>query len=167
MSKSFKSKFARFVGGLGYNLRDVPATNIVFTRDRSCDTHPDLDGDAARCWPIHIFMMRMVKPKVIIAFGSGESDSPFAYLRQFLKPANVETISAGQDTFSCHRFTSSIEGRPTNIVIVPHLTRYSPYAAGNYGVGKRMDTNLMLLWLSAICCVRSTRWWYTLTGQQG
>ena len=117
----------RFIAGLGYELRTVPATNIVLTRDRSIDTHPDLDGDAKRCWPIHLFMMGMVKPRAVVAFGSGESASPFAYLREFLAPTKVESISAGQGTFQCHRFCASIEGRPTNLVFVPHLTRYSPY----------------------------------------
>ncbi len=125
--QKLQKQVRRFIGGLGFELRDVPATNIVFTRHKSITTHPDLDGDAVRCWPIHLFMMRMIQPKAIIAFGSGEEASPYAYLRKFLNPLDIQSIHSGQGNFFCHRFSSDIEGRATRIVIVPHLTRYSPY----------------------------------------
>ncbi len=122
-----QKQIQRFVTGLGFSLRDVPGTNIIFTRDRSIESHPDMDGDAILSWPIHLFMMRIIRPQTIVAYGSGEEKSPFAYLRRFLSPPVIETIHSGQGKFFCHRFTARIEDRPTRIVAVPHLTRYSPY----------------------------------------
>lgn len=121
----------RFVEGLGYGVRDVPATNIVFTRDRSIDSHPDLDGDAVACWPIHRLILKLVQPKAIIVFGSGEEKSAFAYLRRFLSPRTIESIPAGQQPFSCHRFEGFVDGRLLRVAAVPHLTRYSPYTRPN------------------------------------
>ena len=122
-----QKQIRRFIGGLGFDLRDVPASNIVFTRHKSIQTYPDIDDDASLSWPIHLFMLRMIQPQAIVAYGSGEKASPFAYLKRFLKPIDVQTIHSGQGNFFCHRFLASIEHRPTKIVIVPHLTRYSPY----------------------------------------
>ncbi|WP_018866584.1 MULTISPECIES: hypothetical protein [unclassified Thioalkalivibrio] len=125
--QKLQKQVRRFLEGLGFDVRSVPASNIVLTRERSIGTHPDLDGDAARCWPIHKTIISLVRPRAIVAFGSGERQSPFAYLRDFLKPENVETIDAQQGTFSCHRFQAELDGRPLSVVAVPHLTRYSPY----------------------------------------
>lgn len=122
-----QKQIQRYIGGLGFDLRHVPASNIVLTRDRSITTHKDLNGDAQNCWPIHLFILDIVRPKNILAFGSGLEKSPFAYLKRFLKPKNVETINAGQGTFKCHRFIANINGIETGIIIVPHLSRYSPY----------------------------------------
>jgi len=125
--QKLQKQVRRFLEGLGFAVRSVPASNIVLTRERSIDTHPDLDGDAARSWPIHRTIISLVRPRVIVAFGSGERQSPFAYLRDFLKPQHIETIDAQQGTFSCHRFQAELDGRRLSVVAVPHLTRYSPY----------------------------------------
>lgn len=125
--QKLQKQVRRFLEGLGYDVRTVPASNIVLTRERSIGTHPDLDGDAVRSWPIHRAIMSIVRPRAIVAFGSGERQSPLAYLRAFLRPERVETISAQQGSFWCHRFLAELDGRPLSVVTVPHLTRYSPY----------------------------------------
>lgn len=125
--QKLQKQVQRFLEGLGFDVRSVPASNIVLTRERSIGTHPDLDGDAVRSWPIHLAIISLVKPRAIVAFGSGERQSPFAYLRNFLNPEHVETIPAQQGSFLCHRFRSELNGRAINVVAVPHLTRYSPY----------------------------------------
>ncbi len=125
--QKMQKQVCRTLEGLGFNVRDVPATNIVLTRDRSIDIHPDLDGDALKSWPVHEFVLSLVQPKNILVYGSGEEKSPFAYLRQFLKPKRIETIDAGQNPFSCHRFHSELAGREVGVIAVPHLSRYSPY----------------------------------------
>lgn len=125
--QKLQKQVQRFLGGLGFDVRSVPASNIVLTRDRSIGTHPDLDGDAVRSWSIHKTIISMVQPRTIVAFGSGEHQSPFAYLRDFLGPERIETIHAQQGTFSCHRFGAELDGHAISVVAVPHLTRYSPY----------------------------------------
>lgn len=101
--------------------------NIVMTRSTSITTHQDMDYDAKRCWPLHEIILESVQPNSILAFGSGLEKSAFAYLREFLKPAKIETIPAEQAGFSCHAFEANLGGRCVNVVVVPHLTRYSPY----------------------------------------
>ena len=123
-----QKQVTRFLSGLGFEPRDVPASNIVMTRSTGIATHHDMDGDAKRCWPLHQIILESVQPRSILAFGSGMEKSGFAYLRAFLKPEHIESIPAEQPGFMCHAFKANLGGRSTNVVVVPHLTRYSPYA---------------------------------------
>lgn len=121
-----QKQVTRFLSGLGFETRDVPASNIVMTRSRGITSHHDMDGDACRCWPLHQIILESVQPRAILAFGSGLEKSAFAYLRAFLKPDEVESIPE-QSGFTCHAFKASLGTRTINVVVVPHLTRYSPY----------------------------------------
>ncbi len=122
-----QKQVTRFLSGLGFEPRDVPASNIVMTRSTGISTHQDMDGDAQRCWPLHQIILESVQPRAILAFGSGLEKSAFAYLRAFLKPGEVESVPAGQEGWSCYFFKAILGGRNINVVVVPHLTRYSPY----------------------------------------
>jgi len=122
-----QKQVTRFLSALGFEPRDVPASNIVMTRSTGITTHQDMDGDAQRCWPLHQIILESVRPRAILAFGSGQEKSAFAYLRAFLKPDKVESIPAEQHGFTCHAFKASLETGVINVVVVPHLTRYSPY----------------------------------------
>lgn len=117
----------RFLSGLGFDPRDVPASNIVMTRSTGISTHHDMDGDAVRCWPLHQIILESVQPRAILAFGSGQERSAYAYLRAFLKPVRVDSIPAEQQGFTCQAFKAELGSRPVNVVVVPHLTRYSPH----------------------------------------
>jgi len=122
-----QKQVTRFLSGLGFEPRDVPASNIVMTRSTGITTHQDMDGDALRCWPLHRIILDSVQPQAILAFGSGIEKSAYAYLRAFLKPDGVESIPADQPGFTCHAFKADLGARRINVVVVPHLTRYSPY----------------------------------------
>jgi hypothetical protein len=109
---------------LGFRLRDVCATNLVFMQ-----TH-DAGGlqfaqDAQRCWPVHAHMLDIVKPKLILTYGNSTL-SPYGFLKQRLAPATEEAIPSGHGTWQCKAFDSQINGRPISIVGLPHLSRYSP-----------------------------------------
>ncbi len=122
-----QKQVTRFLSGLGFEPRDVPASNIVMTRSTGIKTHQDMDGDARRCWPLHEIILKSVQPRAILAFGSGLERSAFAYLRAFLKPNHVESIPADQPGFTCHAFKANMGARSISVVVVPHLSRYSPY----------------------------------------
>ncbi|PNP99600.1 hypothetical protein [Sphingobium sp. SA916] len=122
-----QKQVTRFLAGLGFEPRDVPASNIVMTRSTGITTHQDMDGDARRCWPLHQIILESVQPRAILAFGSGLEKSAFAYLRAFLEPSEVESIPAEQPGFTCHAFKASLGTNSITVVVVPHLTRYSPY----------------------------------------
>lgn len=122
-----QKQVTRFLSGLGFEPRNVPASNIVMTRSTGITTHDDMDDHARRCWPLHQIILESVQPRAILAFGSGMEKSAFAYLRSFLRPDDIESIPAEQSGFTCHAFKANIGIGRVNIVVVPHLTRYSPY----------------------------------------
>lgn len=126
-----QKQVTRFLSGLGFEPREVPASNIVMTRSTGIMTHQDMDGDARRCWPLHQIILESVRPRSILAFGSGLEKSAFSYLRVFLKPDEIESIPAEQPGFTCHAFKASLGTGTVNVVVVPHLTQYSPYKKPN------------------------------------
>lgn len=122
-----QKQVTRFLLGLGFEPRDVPASNIVMTRSTGITTHQNMGGDARRCWPLHQIILESVQPRAILAFGSGLEKSAFAYLRAFLNPDEVESIPAEQPGYACHAFEANLGHGSVTVVVVPHLTRYSPH----------------------------------------
>jgi hypothetical protein len=113
-----QKQVTRFLSGLGFEPRNVPASNIVMTRSTGIKTHQDMDGDARRCWPLHQIILESVQPRAILAFGSGLEKSAFAYLRAFLKPDEVESIPAEQPGYTCHSFKASLGAKSIRAVSV-------------------------------------------------
>jgi hypothetical protein len=91
------------------------------------------------CWPVHEYILDIVKPEMILTFGNSDSESPFSYLEKRLgvrgggKPVDrwilhgvghpyIDTLTAGHGDWDCKAFLT-----PTDILIVglPHLSRYA------------------------------------------
>ena len=64
---------------LGLDVEGVCAANLIFarSRDASASDYPRL---ADLCWPIHVAILEVVRPRLIIAYGNS-AVSPYAYLR--------------------------------------------------------------------------------------
>ena len=60
---------------LGLNPRQVPGSNVVFSRSRRLE---HLDGDYGRladlCWPVHAAVLNLLRPKAVICFGKDAAD---------------------------------------------------------------------------------------------
>lgn len=111
------------IGSLGHELRGVCASNLVFMQSRDAGGI-NFQQDADTCWPVHEWILSIVRPQLIIAFGNSRA-SPYAYLRSKF-PGVEETISFGHGTTRVKAFLTSDSGRPVNVVGLPHLSRFSP-----------------------------------------
>lgn len=108
---------------MGLNPREVCAANLIFLQSRNASgINYSL---AKRCWVVHEAILKVVKPKLILAFGNSNV-SPYAYLRAMFG-GEEESMPAGHGSWLIKRFRCEIDGRPTYIVGLPHLSRYSPY----------------------------------------
>src|SRR4051794_20337564 len=63
---------------LGLDPRDVAASNLVFPRSRDAATS-QFDRFADMCWPVHEWILGVVRPQMLIAYGNSEP-SPYTYL---------------------------------------------------------------------------------------
>jgi hypothetical protein len=111
---------------LGLETSAVCASNLIFFQSRSA---ADIDFSLAkRCWPVHEGILKIVRPKLIIAFGNSDK-SPYGYLHEMFR-GEEESISSGHGNWKVKGFHCRINDRPVYVAGLPHLSRYSP-------VGKR------------------------------
>ncbi len=107
---------------LGFNPREVCASNLIFFQSRKA-TEISF-GLAKRCWPIHEAIMKIVNPKLIIAFGNSDI-SPYGYLHNMLG-GSEEYISSGHGNWNVKGFETTINNQQVYVAGLPHLSRYSP-----------------------------------------
>lgn len=110
------------LGGLGQNLRDVCASNLIFVQSRDA-TGVDM-GLAQRCWPVHEAIIGIVKPRLLLTFGNA-GVSPYTFLHSLLGGEQVFRPS-GHGTWSLKGFRSNVAGQSVFVAGLPHLSRYSP-----------------------------------------
>ncbi|MGF1733713.1 hypothetical protein [Photobacterium kasasachensis] len=112
------------IENLGYDTRDVCATNLIFKTTKSADEL--CFGLAGICWGFHEYILDIVKPKLILTFGNSEtSASPYFFLKSLFSGEETR-IKAGHGDWVCKGFKTQISGRDTFIVGLPHLSYYSP-----------------------------------------
>lgn len=112
------------IGSLGYNIEKVCSTNLIFTTSRS--SNELCFGIAGICWAFHEILLDIVKPKIIITFGNSEtSASPYFFLKSLFKGEEMK-IPSGYGDWTCKGFNTTINGRDTFIVGLPHLSYYNP-----------------------------------------
>ncbi|MBF4237083.1 uracil-DNA glycosylase family protein, partial [Vibrio anguillarum] len=58
---------------LGYDVRDVCSTNLIFTTSKS--SNELCFGLAGICWAFHESVLEIVQPKLIITFGNAETSA--------------------------------------------------------------------------------------------
>ncbi|WP_214650326.1 uracil-DNA glycosylase family protein, partial [Vibrio anguillarum] len=84
---------------LGYDVRDVCSTNLIFTTSKS--SNELCFGLAGICWAFHESVLEIVQPKLIITFGNAEtSASPYFFLKSLFK-GNETTIASGHGQWVC------------------------------------------------------------------
>lgn len=111
------------VNQLGFDLRDVCASNLIFVRSAraSLSRFPEF---AKLCWPVHECILRIVRPKVILCFGNS-GISPFRFLHEHgIASSNIESIPSGHGSWRCKAFHAEFSGTLTTVVGLPHLSRY-------------------------------------------
>lgn len=113
--------------------RDVCASNLIFFRSKNANGvhYPE---DADRCWPIHALILQIVQPKLIIAFGNGEKESTYSYLRDKFynrEQCEEEVYLAGYDNWKVRSFRCRLKVESPyadidiGVVGLPHLSRYT------------------------------------------
>lgn len=111
--------------GIGVdNPRTVCASNIIFRTSRNSSEL--CFGLAGLCWPVHEAILKIVKPSLILTYGI-DKVSAYSFLKAiFLKGEEEQPQPSLHGKLKCYGFHCDIDGLPTFIAAVPHLSYYSP-----------------------------------------
>lgn len=119
---------ACLVSYLGYDLDKVCASNFVFMQ--SSGVGGINSQDAGTCWPVHIEILKIVQPKLILAFGVALSKpSAYRYLRERLNIImEDDPIPSGHGDWKCCAFKGQLPGTSQSFWVagLPHMSRYNP-----------------------------------------
>jgi hypothetical protein len=109
------------------NPMEVCASNLIFVRSSAQNELPENFWKLAEvCWPVHEFILSVVQPRVVITFGNGEAESPYAFLRHKLRPvAELQPVLVGHGKAACKAFTARSQGRELRVLGIPHPSRHS------------------------------------------
>lgn len=114
------------LGSLGLNTREVCASNLIFFQSRKAS---DISyAIAEKCWPVHMAILNIVKPKLIIAFGNSDI-SPYGYLHSMFG-GKEDVLPSGHGNWTVKGFSCNINGHNLYVAGLPHLSRYSPIGKG-------------------------------------
>ena len=109
------------LNALGYNTREVCASNLIFVTSKSAN---EINyGLAGYCWRFHELLLDIIKPKIVLCFGISDVSS-YSFLLS-LYEGEESTIKASHGKWKCRAFTTTINGRKTTVVGIPHLSYYN------------------------------------------
>ena len=121
-----QKRVQNLISEIGYDLKNVCASNLIFTKSKNLKTLGYRFKDIAdKCWNVHEEILKIVKPKIIIVFGNGESNSPYSYLKKKynIKKDEIDSIK-NYYKYYAKSFTFELNGRKTYVVGLPHLSRF-------------------------------------------
>lgn len=106
---------------LHYDLRDVFSTNLIFKTTQDATTLNF--GLAGLCWTVHQLALSVVQPEIIIACGNGNGNSAFYFISDLYAGGQYEQFEL-KNTFSVKTSNCIIQGRPTLLIGIPHLSLF-------------------------------------------
>lgn len=104
---------------MGFETRDVPASNLVFTRSTRLHTHLDYDAALRLCMPVHEVFLRAIQPRFVMTFGSlGNFSSAFQL-------GNLESKRAEHGNWNANRGDLYFDGEKIAFGNVPHMSLWA------------------------------------------
>jgi len=122
-----QKRVQNLISKIGYDLKNVCASNLIFTKSKNLETLGYRFKDIAdKCWNVHEEILKIVEPKLIIVFGNGESNSPYSYLKRNygIQDNNIDLKPIENNNLNAKSFTFELNGRKTHVVGLPHLSRF-------------------------------------------
>ena len=115
-----QKRVQKILKGLGYNTREICATNLIFTQSKNLQALKYNFFDTANiCWEVHEKLLSIVRPKIILVFGNSKQESPYSYLEHKYQ------ISKGTTEEECGYSNWKFKSFKTEkylVVGLPHLS---------------------------------------------
>lgn len=104
---------------MGVDTRDVPASNLVFTRSTRISTHLSFPAALKLCLPVHDIFIDAIQPRFLMTFGS------IANSKMAVNITHMEERSAKHGTWMAYRGKGTIAGREIAFGNVPHMSLWA------------------------------------------
>ncbi|MCK7460015.1 hypothetical protein [Idiomarina aminovorans] len=120
-----------FIDLLGFKLEQVCASNLIFFQSHSAKTVNHRQA-ADLCWPIHEVALSVVRPRLIVAIGNGNSGSAYSEVlrrkRHNLTWQLTPTWKSNYSNWRLKAFKYQEEGQQVVVLGLPHLSFYSVHS---------------------------------------
>ncbi|WP_156362301.1 hypothetical protein [Sphingomonas sp. Leaf208] len=101
---------------LGIPVRNVPASNLVFTRSRDVGAHKGFQAAISLCAPVHTMLLQTIQPKLLFTFGSID------WIKKAANSLVYESKKARHGSWDAHRGRIKIFGQDMQFANVPHMS---------------------------------------------
>jgi hypothetical protein len=101
---------------MGIETRDVPASNLVFTRSTRVSTHLSFDAALKFCLPVHDIFIDAIRPRFLMTFGNIDN------FKNAVAITHMEERSAQHHKWMAYRGNGTIAGREIAFGNVPHMS---------------------------------------------
>lgn len=101
---------------LGIPVRNVPASNLVFTRSRDVGAHKGFQAAISLCAPVHTMLFQTIQPKLLFTFGSID------WIKKAADSIVYESKKARHGSWDAHRGRIKIFGQDMQFANVPHMS---------------------------------------------
>jgi len=113
---------------LGVPLRDMFASELIFVRSRATGG-VDYANLAKKCWPVHQWMLNIVKPAIVVTNGNSEGKSAYSYVRNAFREDGLFLNELTPAESGHRRYwlkATRVSGHPSVKLIlgIPHLSYY-------------------------------------------
>ncbi len=131
--------------GIRGDIKSVFSTNAIFATSKTVDTLKNCTDLWEKCWPIHQYLLAIVRPEAILCLGYQDGKSAFS----FLKAKSNATASdgaarpgPGNRSYALIRYfrarlpIEKLEPLACTVIGIPHHARYSTFVSTNLGAMK-------------------------------
>lgn len=101
---------------LELDLRDVPASNLAFTRSRRVGEHLGFEEAVRLCAPVHRIFLDVVRPRFLFTFGNID------HFKAGFELSEVETLDAMHQNWKAYRGVAKLGDLTFQFGNVPHLS---------------------------------------------
>jgi len=117
-----KNVRALLKGILEKDVKEICSSNLIFIQSSSTEKLDKPWTLADACWPIHLKIIEIVKPKIIIVYGK----LPYVFLQKKFKPTLPEKESpSGHGNWQIRKFECTHQGKNLTVIGLPHLSYYN------------------------------------------
>jgi hypothetical protein len=104
---------------MGLDTRDVPASNLVFTRSSRLNKHLGFDEALRLCLPVHEIFIEAIMPSFLMTFGSINN------FRNAVTINSIESCFAKHGSWKAHRGTAKLGKREFAFGNIPHMSLWA------------------------------------------
>lgn len=104
---------------MGFDTREVPASNLVFTRSTRLNTHLNFSAACQLCLPVHHIFLDAIQPKFLMTFGAIKNFKAAVEVRR------LEELDAEHGSWKAHRGEVVLGGQTIHFGNVPHMSLWA------------------------------------------